>query len=95
MIILISDYTPFIHEAEIDRLVKLFSGLLNDNTIIQDSTFLCDEPFGICARGMDEDDVWVQQRLIGIWSIDHHLSGLNMAFIVEKELEMIQRKKLH
>ena len=40
---------------------------------------------------MDEDGLWVQQRLIGIWSIDHHLSGLNMAFIVEKALQRIKR----
>ena len=88
----ISDYKPFIHEVEIDRLVKLFLGLMDDITIIQDSAFLHDEHFGICTRGMDEDGLWVQQKLISIWSIDHHLSGLNMTFIGEKSYRGYREK---
>ena len=88
----ISRYTPVIHEFELNKLAKLFSELMDEISIIQDYTFLHDEHFGVCARGMDEDGLWVQQKLIDIWSIGHHLSGLNIVFIVEKDLLRIHRK---
>ena len=60
-------------------------------SIIQDSTNLFDEQFAISARGMDEDGLWVQQRLIGMWSTNHHLTGVNMGFVIEKALQRLKK----
>ena len=89
----INDYTKFIHESELDNLVKEFSSFNKEFSIIQDSTHLYDENVGICSRSMSDEGLWVQQRLIGLWSIDHHLSGLNMSFIIEKACNRLKKKR--
>ena len=40
---------------------------------------------------MKDEGLCVQQRLIGLWSIKHHLSGLNMSFVIEKAYEKLQK----
>ena len=85
----ISDYTPFIHANELDRLVKEFATFNKEFSMVQDSTYLFDEQFGICCRAMQDEGLWVQQRLIGLWSINHHLSGLNISFVIEKACERL------
>ena len=87
----IGDYTPFIHNSELNALVKDFEKI-EEISIIQDSTHLYDEQFAICARGID-DSLWVKQRLIGMWSTNHHLKGLNMSFIIEKALDRLKKER--
>ena len=56
----ISDYAPFINDRKIDRLVTDVTLLMDEINIIQDSTNLYDENFRICARGIDDNGLWVQ-----------------------------------
>ena len=76
----ISDYTPVIHVNELDRLDKDFATFNKEFSMVQDSTYLFDEQFGTCYREMKDEGLWVQQRLISIWSMNHHISSLNMIF---------------
>lgn len=85
----INNYTPFIRANELDRLVKDFTTFNKEFSMVQDSTHLYDEQFDICCRAMKDEGLWVQQRLIGLWSINHHLSGLNMSFIIEKACDRL------
>ena len=87
----IGDYTSLIQSHEIETLEKLFSKMGDKISIIQDSTNLFDEQFAISARGMDEDGLWVQQRFIGMWSTNHHLTGINMGFVIEKALQRLNK----
>ena len=42
---------------------------------------------------MKDEGLWLQQRLIRLWSIDHHLSGLNMSFVIEKACQRLGKLK--
>lgn len=88
----IGDYTSLIQSHEIESLVKQFSEMGNKIAIIHDSTNLFDEQYAISARGMDEEGLWVQQRLIGTWSTNHHMTGLNMGFVIEKALQRMKKE---
>ena len=55
----INDYTPFIHEFEIDRLVEDFKSFGKEFIIVQDSTCLYDEQSRICSRSMDDEGLWL------------------------------------
>ena len=89
----IGDYTLFIYESELNRLVQDFEKM-EEISFIQDSTHLYDEQFAICASGIDYG-LWVQQRLIGMWSTNHNLKGLNMSFIIEKALNTLKKNRNH
>ena len=58
--------------------------------MIIDSTTLSDEQVGVCCRAMCEK-FFVNQSLVGIWSLNHHLSGMNYSFVLEQAWKRIGR----
>ena len=82
-----------IHEYEIQRNRDHFSTLAKPIVLIEDSTTLVDEQVGICARSIDSESLFITQGLVGIWSLSHHTSGRNSAFIMEQAWKRLGRTR--
>ena len=57
----VSDYTFFINTNELDRLVKDFVAFNKEFSMVQDSTHIFDEQFGMCCIEIQDEGIWVQQ----------------------------------
>ena len=86
------EFVPDIHYNELDNLNESFSELMQPIALIVDSTTIIDEQVGVNSSASDKN-LFVIQDLIGIWSVAHHLSGNNHAFVLEQGWKRINRKR--
>ena len=78
------EFVPDIHYNELDNLNESFSELMQPIALIVDITTRSDEHFGVNSRA-SENNSFVTQALIGIWSVAHHLSEKNMLLFWSKD----------
>ena len=87
------ELVPVIHSEEISNICKSFSHLSKETVLIVDTTTLVDEQAGVVSRSICEDTFFVTQALVGLWSLNHHLTGMNNAFILEQAWKRINRTR--
>ena len=87
------EYVPSIHTRELQRNFDYMTKLSKPIVLIEDSTTLVDEQVGICSRMIDPDSLFITQGLVGIWSLLHHTSGRNTAFIMEQAWKRCNRTR--
>ena len=87
------EYVPSIHTRGLQRNFDYMTKLSKPIVLIEDSTTLVDDQVGICSRMIDPDSLFITQGLVDIWSLLHHTSGRNTAFIMEQAWKRCNRTR--